>query len=119
MITLLVMLIPQCNVFHSLFLVSVAILDSKSFSNVSANGALEFSAWFVADTSRDLQLEPDNRPKKVFKEIDVEYPDLDKKPYFEFPLRDRFIQERDTFKLTCTLAGFPQPQVCCLLYHHH
>lgn len=65
---------------------------------------------FTADSSR-LQLEPDNRPKKVFKEIDVEYPDLDKKPHFEFPLRDRYIQERDTFKLTCTLQGNPPPEV--------
>ncbi|XP_067934437.1 twitchin-like [Watersipora subatra] len=63
------------------------------------------------DAAKDVQMETDSRPKKVFKEIDVEYPDLDKKPYFEFALRDRFIQEHDTFKLTCTLEGFPQPEV--------
>jgi len=53
----------------------------------------------------------EDRPKKVFKEIDVELPDLDKKPYFAFPLRDRFIQEGDNFKLTCTVEGYPQPEV--------
>jgi len=66
---------------------------------------------FTADAHKEQQHETENRPKRVFKEIDVEYPDLDKKPYFEFPLRDRMIQEHDTFKLTCTVQGFPQPQV--------
>ena len=55
--------------------------------------------------------EAEQRPKKVFKEVDVEYPDIDKRPQFTFPLRDRFIQENDTFKLTCTVEAHPQPQV--------
>ena len=64
-----------------------------------------------ADANKGQMIAPEDRPKRVFKEIDVEYPDLDKKPYFEFPLRDRFIQENDTFKLTCTIEGFPHPEV--------
>ena len=55
--------------------------------------------------------EAEQRPKKVFKEVDVEYPDIDKRPQFTFPLRDRFIQENDTFKLTFTVEPHPQPQV--------
>lgn len=35
--------------------------------------------------------------------IDVKLPDLEKKPRFSFPLRDRFIMEKDTFKLTATI----------------
>lgn len=73
-----------------------------------------FSIYFCFSVIEGAAVEPmelDQRPKKVFKEIDVEYPDLDKKPHFAFPLRDRCIQERDTFKLTCTIDGHPLPEV--------
>ena len=45
--------------------------------------------------------------------IDVEVPDLERKPRFTFPLRDRFIQEKDDFKLTCTIDVdvYPPPKV--------
>lgn len=45
--------------------------------------------------------------------LDVEMPDLERKPRFTFPLRDRFIQEKDTFKLTATvdIDTLPVPTV--------
>lgn len=48
--------------------------------------------------------------------IDVALPDLNKKPSFTFPLRDRYIQERDTVKLTATIDvdTRPAPEVCKL-----
>ena len=51
--------------------------------------------------------------KRTFKEVEVEMPNLDKKPSFQFPLRDRFIQERDAFKLTCAVDvdTYPAPTV--------
>lgn len=42
-------------------------------------------------------------PMKKIKEVEIEMPNFDKKPRFEFPLRDRYIQERDTFRLTASL----------------
>ena len=34
-----------------------------------------------------------------------------KAAHFAFPLRDRFIQEGIGFKLTCTIEGYPHPEV--------
>mgnify|MGYP001793249728 CR=1 FL=1 len=52
-------------------------------------------------------------PVKKVKEVEVEMPNFEKKPRFAFPLRDRYIQERDTFRLTASLDVdiYPAPTV--------
>lgn len=51
--------------------------------------------------------------------VEVEMPNFERKPRFTFPLRDRFIQERDTFKLTATIDvdALPAPKVYHIAMH--
>ena len=69
---------------------------------------------FVAETPRELpKVDLPIKTKKV-ELMDIEMPTFEKKPSFTFPLRDRFIQERDTIKLTASVdtATIPAPTVC-------
>ena len=68
---------------------------------------------FVAETPRELpKVDLPIKTKKV-ELLDIEMPTFEKKPSFTFPLRDRFIQERDTIKLTASVdtATIPAPTV--------
>jgi hypothetical protein len=49
--------------------------------------------------------------KKIFEEVEGYKEAPDKKPMFNFPLRDRFIQEGVGFKLICSVDGKPMPEV--------
>ncbi|KAM7537943.1 hypothetical protein Aperf_G00000079361 [Anoplocephala perfoliata] len=73
-------------------------------------GRRESSAYLTVEPIREITREPSVIPKKKFvlKEYEVILPE-EVAPRFSLPLRNRYIQDGHTVKLTCTADGNPTP----------
>ncbi|KAF6018857.1 unc-22 [Bugula neritina] len=86
---------------------------SVSASNSFGQCETSFHLEVIAETPIEVPKVHLDIPTRKVELIEVEKPNLERKPYFSFPLRDRFIQEKDDFKLTATIDSdvLPLPKI--------